>query len=332
MRLGAGAVAGAMTVVFTALALALLAQRGKLPFVTAFAAPAPAPAAARPARAAPIAKDAKAAKPAQVAEAARFDEPADDDERGWRGVLVHDRSVEVAATMPGSLRQVAVVLGQQVTSGQLLAELDGRVAREEVARANAAAEAARAGVQAARKDLEEATLIHDRDQALATRGILPAQEAEGSRHRLDRARAQLRAARARADELGAGLRSVTTQQGAIQLLAPFAGAVALIHQREGAVVAAGQPVIRLVGVAGRGFRAAVPQRAAGSLGLQAPVILEDESSGRRLRGVIERISPEPLASSGLVIVEGTVQLAAGDPAPSISSPLRVTLAPPGDER
>jgi hypothetical protein len=98
------------------------------------------------------------------------------------------------------------------------------------------------------------------------------------------------------------------------------------------VVAAGQPIIRLVGLAGRGFRAAVPQRAASRLGLEAEVILDDEGSGRRLRGVIERISPEPLASSGLVIVEGSVRLAPGEPglAPSISSPLRVTLAtPPG---
>ncbi len=132
--------------------------------------------------------------------------------------------VNVGSRISGTVVSLPVEVGDQVTTGQLLAELDATALQ-------AQADEARADVNLAmpRVDLAESTLA--RREKLATKGLASAEDLEIARRDLAVARAQLAANLARQRSAGIALDYT-------RITAPIDGVVAEVSTREGETVAA----------------------------------------------------------------------------------------------
>ncbi|MEM9384316.1 MAG: efflux RND transporter periplasmic adaptor subunit [Pseudomonadota bacterium] len=178
---------------------------------------------------------------------------------GYAARHIFSGQIEAARTAPlgfelgGLLRAVAVEEGARVETGQVLARLD----TDRLAAAKREREAA---VLEARSQvtLASATLARV-DEALGYRGV-SRQEVDEARDARDRATAALALAEAR-------LARIDVDLDKSALRAPFAGTIAARRVDEGAVVAAGAPILVLeesgrlrarVGVSGELARALTP--------------------------------------------------------------------------
>lgn len=132
--------------------------------------------------------------------------------------------VRVGSRVSGVVSRLFVRIGDPVSRGQLLAELDGRELGARRAQTVAALESARASLRYARADLE-------RKRQLARESLLPASE-------LDLAERAAAVAATQADEAEASLEGATTQLDYTRIRAPIAGLVASISTQEGETVAA----------------------------------------------------------------------------------------------
>ena len=132
--------------------------------------------------------------------------------------------VNVGSRISGTVVSLPVEVGDRVTVGQVLAELDATALMAE-------ADEARADVELSipRVELAESTLA--RREKLATKGLASDEDLEIARRDLAVARAELQANRAR-------LRSAEIELDYTRITAPIDGVVAEVSTREGETVAA----------------------------------------------------------------------------------------------
>ena len=132
--------------------------------------------------------------------------------------------IDVGSRISGTVVSLPVEVGDRVTVGQVLAELDATALQAE-------ADEARADVNLSmpRVALAESTLL--RREKLATKGLSSDEDLEIARRDLGVANAQLQANRAR-------LRSAEIELDYTRITAPIDGVVAEVSTREGETVAA----------------------------------------------------------------------------------------------
>ena len=133
--------------------------------------------------------------------------------------------------VPGRVTQRLVEVGQAVKAGQTLATLDAQDYR-------LAAEAADAGLGAAKVDRDQQRADYGRFEELQHKGFI-------SQADLDRRKASLDAAEARYLQAEASARASGNQAGYSILRAPHDAVVIGVDAEVGQVVSAGQSVIRL---------------------------------------------------------------------------------------
>jgi membrane fusion protein, multidrug efflux system len=112
------------------------------------------------------------------------------------GTVEAARQITLSGQLAGTLASLAVIEGERVKAGQVLA----RIAAPEVA-----ARSEQAGAEVRRAEADHAHLCAQaaRDEALAAGGAIAAAELDASRARCDTSREALAAARARAAEIAA---------------------------------------------------------------------------------------------------------------------------------
>ncbi len=204
--------------------------------------------------------------------------------RSYTGVIRPRRDTTLSLERLGTLEVIHADEGQRVEQGDVLAELDTRrlqVSRRLIeARRNEAnavlaellagprretIDAAEAEVRAlkAQLELEKSNLV--RRESLLADNIIPQEEFDASKFGVQAAAARLEASQRQLDELNAGTRKekIDAQRAVLEtldaqisdvnieledsaLLAPFAGTVSQRMVDEGAVVAPGAPIVRLV--------------------------------------------------------------------------------------
>ncbi len=147
------------------------------------------------------------------------------------GLVESPQQTDIAFERGGQLADLVVEEGDEVTAGQTLATLD-------VARLNARQAELQATLDRASADARLAELTVERLRSLAAQQVESAQ-------RLDEANTRLAASRAQVAEVQAALQSLQVEQRKSRLTAPFAGTLTARYTDRGAVVAAGQPVLRL---------------------------------------------------------------------------------------
>lgn len=147
-----------------------------------------------------------------------------------------NRDAKVAALVPGRVARVAVVEGDAVKEGQILAELESSQLKDQVRQAEAAAAQAQANV-------ENARISAERNQGLLQRGI-------AARKEVDDARTQLAVNEAAFRQAEAALSVARTQLSRAEIRAPFAGTVVRRFLGVGDQVdgTAAQPVVEVANV------------------------------------------------------------------------------------
>lgn len=178
------------------------------------------------------------------------------------GSVAAVRGVSVSADLPGIVEQVAFESGQAIRAGDLLALLDTRQERAQLAAAEA------------QRDL--ARLSFDRMQGLLNEGVI-------SRAEFDRATAEHRQMEARLAEIRAAIERKTIR-------APFSGILGIRHVNLGQYLSAGDPLVTLQSLRPIYVNFGVPQQAAGQMRIGLRVrITTDEMADMQFVGRVTAV-------------------------------------------
>lgn len=156
------------------------------------------------------------------------------------GVLQAKTKVDVGAQVSGQIQTLHVQLGQQVKKGDLLVSLDPELARNEVARAEAALLQQRALLDARQVDLKLARSEVERQRRLLAGNATAGQEAERAETELAKLEAEVRGQSAVLSRLQADLAQAQVRLGYTRISAPMDGVVVNIPVQEGQTVIAVQ--------------------------------------------------------------------------------------------
>lgn len=200
----------------------------------------------------------------------------------------------------GKLEAVLVREGAQVSAGQVLARLSTEQLRSERT-------AAAARLDQARSELELAKLNARRQADLRKTGAVSKEVFDETRLRAEALASQVAAVTAQ-------LHSIDIQLAKSELLAPFDGAIAQRHVDPGTVVAAGTPVVGLVGDSKREAHIGigVAQLHTLQLGQHYTLKLRDQSIAATLRSTRPDIDPLTRSSSAVFDLPETVQVLDGE--------------------
>lgn len=191
------------------------------------------------------------------------------------GVVRAGQRAQPAFLHAGHLAERFVARGEQVDAGQRLASLQNPALGPALA-------AAQARVRELDEQLVQLEADYRRARELRERGL-------GSEENLDRALAQLRAAReARARAL-AGVTEARDQLADAVLRAPFDATVSDLLVEPGDFVRAGQPVLVLAGQAGLEIELSLPEGLRRQLQVGNPVQVTALASGARTEGHIREL-------------------------------------------
>ncbi|QRK07530.1 efflux RND transporter periplasmic adaptor subunit [Archangium violaceum] len=242
------------------------------------------------------------------------------------GVIIPQDSVEVSSRFDSRLEKLEVDVGDSVHAGQVLARLDTRSLRQELAAAEATLQGSRAEEQAAAFALSEARANKARyftPRALQL-GVHSQEELDKVRYAESTARARLRAARAQTLQRKAQVAELRQNLDDATLVAPFAGVVAAKHASPGTRLAAGQPVLKLLGTGGWKVRFAMPEDAARRLQPGAPLEVNVLQEDMSLTCELESVAPEVDAAARLVFATAVFKQ---PPPPEASSGMVVHVRP-----
>lgn len=201
----------------------------------------------------------------------------------------------------GKLVERSVDAGSRVAAGQALARLDP-------ADASLSATAAAAALSAARTQLAQARLDHQRATDLLAKNFVSKAEVDRSQTALSAAQDTLRQAEAQAKLAG--------NQAAYSVLhSDTAGVVTQVNAEPGQVLAAGQPVLVLARDGAREVEVAVPENLRGGLAVGQALQVKLWANGKTFSGTVRELAPAADASSRtfparvtLADADGAVQL------------------------
>lgn len=260
--------------------------------------------------------------------------PANDATAGsqWLAVArgkvdVEGGMVQVSARADGVVESVTVKQGDTVKRGQVLARLDPRAARIEVATARAGVEQAKAELDELAVELKQARWRAPRIAEAAKAGAATGESAGQARDAVATLEAKQKAAKAALDGARQQLAAAQLQLEGTTLRAPVAGTVVERHITIGQAVSAasGQPLFELLPDRPRIVRAQVDADVAGGIrpGMQAEVV-RDSGEGPVYHAKVlwvgqvlqsASLSQDPLTRALADEVDCTLALAPGQEPP-----------------
>jgi membrane fusion protein, multidrug efflux system len=166
---------------------------------------------------------------------------------GYDGVVEAVRQTVVAAQVAGAVTSIDVKAGDSVKAGQLLLQIDARVAEQNASASDAQLLAAQALLDVARKD-------YDRQQQLFQQQFI-------SRAALDQAESQFKSSQAQAAALRAQAGATRSQSGQYVVRAPYAGIVAEVPVALGDMAMPGRALLTLYEPGALRTTVSVPQSA-----------------------------------------------------------------------
>jgi RND family efflux transporter MFP subunit len=250
------------------------------------------------------------------------------------GTLQPYDKVTVSSEIDGPVQRVLVDLGDDVTPGQVLAEINPEEFRIQVEQARSRLQQARA--QLGIREGQDPRLVRNEDTPEVRRADAILEEAQqnfrrvgqlfeekiGTQQSVDQARAQLKSAQA---NLAMTLETIETQRAQIDqfrsaleladkklrdtaIKAPFAGAVAERLVSTGQYVKAQTSLFTIVQTNPLRLRAEISERLAPFIRANQPVELRvDGLAGRTFPARIWRISPSVTEQTRTLLVEALVQ-------------------------
>jgi RND family efflux transporter MFP subunit len=227
---------------------------------------------------------------------------------GYVAVIAARDAADVATELGGQIAAVHVQIGDQVQAGQLIATIDARIAREDLAVAVAAQRAAQAARDSARVEVEETASRLETERSLAAQGTTARAELDRANFAHEKARAASQRAEAALAEQTARVSQLRARVTSARLEAPYAGTVSVRYLDAGATVAPGTPIIRLIASDELWVKFAVPSEDAGAIHTGAPVVVEIETGDLAVDGVVRHVAPELEPASQMIIAEAELAL------------------------
>lgn len=228
------------------------------------------------------------------------------------GTLQPRDYVDVGAQVSGLLNRIHVEVGDVVTAGQLLAEIDPRVLDSRV-------EATRAQLRSQRAQLLErqANLELAESQARRQRNLMA--EDATTRESLQNAEAALRAAHAQIDALKAQIDQTESNLLAdeanleyTRIVAPMAGTVVSIEARQGQTLNANQQapnILRIADLSTMTVETEVSEADIGRLHLGMDVWFTTlGGNAQRWEGTLRRIDPTPTVTNNVVLYKALFEV------------------------
>jgi len=208
------------------------------------------------------------------------------------GSLSANRYVSVAPKISGRVERVLVQVGDRVTGGQLLAQLDPRELQEEVKEAEASLKVSEATVKGKDAELLDLKRKFERTRRLFEKNFISRQELDTSESERISAAAEVELSRAQIVQMRARLANVKLQLSETQLEAPFSAYVEKRLLDPGAMVKDGTPIVSLVDIGRVKVIIAVVEQNYPriAVGQEAKVAL-DSYPGRRFQGKVVRLAP-----------------------------------------
>jgi RND family efflux transporter MFP subunit len=246
----------------------------------------------------------RAVEPADEAPVAVITVPAE----AMIGVLVPEAEVVLTAPEFARLERLDVQVGDHVREGEVIAALDVREERHELAAATAAWEASKAELERLELELQKARETRSDTEQLE--GVVSGAELREHRYAERLAAARKRSASASLRQQRSTVEDATAKLVEAQLRAPFAGAISRRYVDAGATLELGKPVVQLISDA-RVVRFAVPEERSDALRLGAAVRVEFVDEGLNAMGEVTAIAPEIDAGTRLVFAEARLMPADG---------------------
>jgi RND family efflux transporter MFP subunit len=265
------------------------------------------------------------------------------------GTLAAREEVTAAAEVDGRVARIVRDLGDRVSAGDPLVELDQEKLRYKLEEQRAGLEQARARfgaradgelppieqmpeVVSAAAQLTEARQQLERAQTLATRSLVPQSQLDEAKTKVETAKAAHESALASARQLRA---EIAARASAVQLAerelrdavirAPFEGFVAERLVSPGQFVTAQAPIMRIVRLHPLKLTAEVPERFAPWIQTGRDVAVRaDAFPGQTFHGTVVRISPAVNLKSRAFAIEGEVPNADGRLKPGTFARVQIT--------
>ena len=211
----------------------------------------------------------------------------------------------------GKLVQRAVLLGQSVQAGQVLAQLDAQDYQ-------LAAEAARAQLTSARANRDLALAEFKRYQALKDQNFISGAE-------LERREATLKAAQALVEQAQAQLASQANAVRYATLVADVAGVVTAVEAEVGQVLAPGMTVLRLAQSGARDVVFSVPEDQLAAVKLGTRVDGQVWASQTQFKARVREVAASADPVTRTFLVKAALE---GKGAPELGSTVSLALAAP----
>jgi len=213
--------------------------------------------------------------------------------------------VDVGAQVSGQLEKLHVAVGDRVTSGQLVAEIDAAVQSNRVEASRANLEALEAQLPARESSVTLAQARLERQTNMLARNASSEDDYDNAVDRLASAQSSLVQLRSQISQARATLGSDEATLGYSKIYAPIAGTVVSIEMQEGQTLNAVQmaPVIlRIADLSTMTVKAEVSEADIGKLNPGTDVYFTTLGSGeRRWTGKLRQILPTPVSENNVVL-------------------------------
>jgi macrolide-specific efflux system membrane fusion protein len=224
-----------------------------------------------------------------------------------QGKLEAKQYVDVGTQVSGQLKDIHVDIGDAVTKGQLLAEIDPRVYQAQVEAGEAHLNSLRAQLdqQKAAAVLAEQNL--KRNQNLIAVNAVSQQALQETESQAAVARAQVQAIGAQIQETESNLKASRTNLGYTKIYAPMAGTVTTLPTKEGQTLNANQTAPTVLQIANLDImtvRAQVAEADVSHIKEAMPAYFTTlGNSERRWTGTVRQILPTPQIVNDVVLYD-----------------------------
>jgi len=221
------------------------------------------------------------------------------------GTLQASQYVEVGAQVSGQLDKLHVEVGDEVTEGQLLAEIDATVQLNKVEASRASLEAQEATLASRESALELARARLERQERMMAEEATSQDDYDDAVDRLTSAEASLAQLRSQIKQASASLASEEATLGYSKIYAPISGTVVSISMKEGQTLNATQQaptILTIADLTTMTVEAEVSEADVSKLHRGMDVYFTTLGGGdRRWTGKLRQILPTPVTTNNVVL-------------------------------
>ena len=224
-----------------------------------------------------------------------------------QGKLEPKQYVDVGTQVSGQLKKINVDIGDTVTKGELLAEIDPRVYQAQVEAGEAKLNSLRAQLNQQKAEAVLADQNLQRNQNLIAANAVSKQALQETESQAAVAKAQVDSIIAQIQETDSNLKASKTNLGFTKIYAPIAGTVTTLPTKEGQTLNANQTAPTIMQVANLDMmtvRAQVAEADVSRLKENMPAYFTTlGNSDHRWQGKVRQIQPSPEVVNDVVLYD-----------------------------